>query len=141
MSPGSVARPTRIYHNCAGRYLGLNPHSIDHPVSCRFSPIARRLPFSLPYPTLKAALIKVYASARFSCSTSWLNLVERLLALLTEKQLRRGVHRSTRELEDAIRAYLEHHNRDPKPFIWTKTADQILESVARFCTRISDSGH
>src|ERR1700727_1617692 len=72
---------------------------------------------------------------------SWLNLVERWFALLTERQLRRGVHRSTRELEDAIRAYLEHHNRHPKPFIWTKTADQILDSVARFCKRISNSGH
>jgi transposase len=72
---------------------------------------------------------------------SWLNLVERWFALLTERQLRRGVHRSTRELEDAIRTYLEHHNRHPKPFIWTKTADQILDSVARFCQRISNSGH
>jgi transposase len=72
---------------------------------------------------------------------SWLNLVERWFALLTEKQLRRGVHRSTRELQDAIRAYLEHHNRHPKPFRWTKTADQILESVARFYKRISNSGH
>lgn len=72
---------------------------------------------------------------------SWLNLVERGFALLTEKQLRRGVHRSTRELEDAIRSFLEHHNRDPKPFIWIKTADQILESLGRFCKRISDSGH
>jgi len=72
---------------------------------------------------------------------SWLNLVERWFALLTEKQLRRGVHRSTRELQDAINAYLEHHNRNPKPFIWTKTADQILESVAAFCKRISNSGH
>jgi transposase len=72
---------------------------------------------------------------------SWLNLVERLFGLLTEKQLRRGVHRSTRELEDAIRTFLEHHNSDPKPFVWTKTADQILESVGRFCKRISDSGH
>src|SRR5216684_1128466 len=72
---------------------------------------------------------------------SWLNLVERWFALLTEKQLRRGVHRSTRELQDAIRSYLDHHNRNPKPFIWTKTADQILESVARFCKRTSDSGH
>ena len=74
-------------------------------------------------------------------SGSWLNLVERWFGLLTEKQLRRGVHRSTRELEAAIRAYLEHHNRHPKPFIWTKTADQILESVARFCKRSSNSGH
>jgi transposase len=72
---------------------------------------------------------------------SWLNLVERWFALLTEKQLRRGVHRSVRELQEAIRAYLEQHNRHPKPFIWTKTADQILESVARFCERISNSGH
>jgi transposase len=72
---------------------------------------------------------------------SWLNLVERWFALLTERQLRRGVHRSTRELEDAIRTYLEHHNRHPQPFIWTKTADQILDSVARFCKRISNSGH
>ena len=72
---------------------------------------------------------------------SWLNLVERWFALLTERQLRRGTHRSTRELEAAIHAYLEHHNRHPKPFIWTKTADQILDSVARFCKRSSDSGH
>jgi transposase len=72
---------------------------------------------------------------------SWLNLVERWFALLTERQLRRGIHRSTHQLQGAIRAFLDHHNRDPKPFIWTKTADQILESVARFCKRISDSGH
>ncbi|MGA7761878.1 MAG: IS630 family transposase, partial [Candidatus Binataceae bacterium] len=58
-----------------------------------------------------------------------------------EKQLRRGVHRSTRELQDAIRHYLELNNRHPKPFIWTKTADQIFESVARFCKGTSDSGH
>jgi transposase len=72
---------------------------------------------------------------------SWLNLVERWFAMLTEKQIRRGAHRSTRELEAAIRNYLAVHNQDPKPFVWTKTADQILESVARFCQRISDSGH
>ena len=72
---------------------------------------------------------------------SWLNLVERWFALLTEKQLRRGIHRSTRELQAAIRNYLALHNRNPKPFVWTKTADQILESVAAFCKRISNSGH
>jgi transposase len=72
---------------------------------------------------------------------SWLNLVERWFATLTEKQIRRGVHRSVRELESAIRAYLVVHNEDPKPFVWTKTADQILASVARLCMRISDSGH
>jgi transposase len=74
-------------------------------------------------------------------SASWLNLVERWFAALTEKQIRRGVFRSTRELEDAIMRYLESSNQDPKPFIWTKTADQILASIARFCKRISDSGH
>lgn len=74
-------------------------------------------------------------------SASWLNLVERWFAALTEKQLRRGVFRSTRELEQAILRYLDATNQDPKPFIWTKTADQILASIARFCVRISDSGH
>lgn len=74
-------------------------------------------------------------------SASWINLVERWFALLTERQLRRGIHRSTRELERAIKEFLDVHNSDPKPFIWTKTADQILESLARFCRRISDSGH
>ncbi len=67
---------------------------------------------------------------------TWLNLVERFFAALTEKQLRRGVHRSTRELETAIYRYIEHRNHDPKPFVWTKTADQILASIARFCQRI-----
>src|ERR1700682_258034 len=74
-------------------------------------------------------------------SASWLNLVERWFALLTEKQLRRGVHRSTKELETAIRGFIQHHNKDPKPFIWHKTADQILDSVARFCTRTLGTGH
>jgi transposase len=74
-------------------------------------------------------------------SSSWLNLVERWFGMLTEKQLRRGVHRSTKELEQAIHAYINHHNKEPKPFIWHKTADQILDSVARFCTRTLETGH
>jgi transposase len=74
-------------------------------------------------------------------STSWINLVERWFATLTDKQIRRGVHRSTRQLEDAIRAYLDIHNKAPKPFVWTKTADEILDSVKRYCDRINDSGH
>ncbi len=72
---------------------------------------------------------------------SWLNLVERWFGLLTEKQIKRGVHRSTKELIAAIEAYLAVTNEQPKPFVWTKTADEILASVARFCQRISDSGH
>jgi transposase len=74
-------------------------------------------------------------------SASWLKLVERWFALLTEKQLRRGVHQSTKELEKAIHAYIEDHNKEPKPFIWHKTADQILDSVARFCKRTLETGH
>ena len=73
--------------------------------------------------------------------SSWLNLVERWVAALTEKQLRRGVHRNTRELEQAICKYIESTNAQPRPFVWTKTADDILASIARFCTRTSDSGH
>jgi transposase len=72
---------------------------------------------------------------------SWLNLVERWFAEITRRQIKRGAHRSTRELEDAIRSYLRIYNDDPKPFIWHKSADEILESVATYCQRISDSGH
>jgi len=66
---------------------------------------------------------------------SWMNLVERWFAELTNKQLRRGVHRSVRELETAIQDFLATHNENPKPFVWTKTADQILASIARFAQR------
>jgi transposase len=74
-------------------------------------------------------------------SASWINLVERWFAALTEKQIRRGVHRSVRELETAIQQYLDVSNGSPKPFVWTKSADEILASVARFCARTSGSGH
>ena len=74
-------------------------------------------------------------------SASWLNLVERWFAMLTDKQIKRGAHRSTRALEAAIREYVTLTNESPRPFVWTKTADQILASVARYCQRISDSGH
>lgn len=74
-------------------------------------------------------------------SASWLNQVERWFSTLTERQIRRGTHRSTRQLEDAIRDYLEINNAEPKPFIWTKSADAILASIERFCLRISNSPH
>ena len=74
-------------------------------------------------------------------SASWINQVERWFATLTEKQIRRGTHRSTRQLEQAIRAYLDTYNADPKPFVWAKSADDILASIERFCLRISNSGH
>ena len=74
-------------------------------------------------------------------SASWINLVERWFAAITAKQIRRGVFRSVREIEAAIHAYIDINNEEPRPFIWTKTADEILESVARFCRRTSGSGH
>ena len=66
---------------------------------------------------------------------SWLNLIERWFAELTTKQLRRGVHRSVRALEAAIREFIDAHNAKGTPFIWTKSADEILASIARFAQR------
>jgi transposase len=66
---------------------------------------------------------------------SWINLVERWFAELTNKRLRRGVFRSVKDLETVIRKYIEIHNEDPTPFVWTKTADQILASIARYAQR------
>jgi transposase len=63
---------------------------------------------------------------------SWINLVERWFAELTNKRIRRGAFRSVKELEAAIREYIEVHNEAPRPFVWSRTADQILDSVARY---------
>jgi len=73
--------------------------------------------------------------------SSWINLVERWFAELTTKWLRRGTHRSTKELESSITDWVEHWNREPKPFVWHKSADEILDTLASYCQRISDSGH
>jgi hypothetical protein len=74
-------------------------------------------------------------------SASWINLVERWFAALTENQIRRGAHRSVGQLETAIKQYLRITNEAPIPFVWTKTADEILASVARCCTLTSETGH
>ena len=68
-------------------------------------------------------------------SASWLNQVERWFGLLTDKQIRRGVHRSTKELERTILDYIDTTNQNPKPFKWTKSADDILAAIQRFCLR------
>jgi transposase/transposase-like protein len=100
------------------------------------------------YGTHKTAAIRAWLAKRprfhvhfTPTSASWINLVERWFAALTEKQIRRGVHRSIRELEAAIKRYLSLTNESPRPFVWTKTADEILTSVARFCQRTSETGH
>ena len=74
-------------------------------------------------------------------SSSWLNLVERWFGELTSKLLKRGTHRSVNDLNSDIRAWIETWNEDPRPYVWTKTAEQILDSITRYCTRINDSRH
>lgn len=69
--------------------------------------------------------------------SSWLNLVESLFSLLSRRKLKRGVHRSTLALEKDIRSFLDGHNEDPRPYVWTKTADQILHSLRRYCDDIA----
>jgi transposase len=93
------------------------------------------------YATHKTALIRNWLAKRprwhvhlTPTSSSWLNQVERFFALLTEQQIRRGVHRSVKELEAAINAFLDQHNANPKPFRWIKSADDILAAIERFCT-------
>jgi len=93
------------------------------------------------YGTHKTALVRRWLQKRTRyylhftpTHASWLNQVERWFALLTQRQIKRGSHRSVQELEDAIREFIKAHNRQPKPFRWTKSADQILAAIARFAT-------
>ena len=74
-------------------------------------------------------------------SSSWMNLVERWFAELTNRKLRRSAHRSVTELEADIRKWINEWNKDPRPFTWVKTADEILETLAAYCGLINDSGH
>jgi len=74
-------------------------------------------------------------------SSSWLNLVERWFAELTTKKLKRGTHRSVRDLNTDIRNWINTWNDDPRPYVWTKTADQILDSISRYYKQINDSRH
>ena len=73
--------------------------------------------------------------------SSWINQVERWFGFLTDQKIRRGAHKSVRALEDDIRDWIADWNTHPRPFLWTKTAEEILDSLARFCRRISDAGH
>ena len=74
-------------------------------------------------------------------SSSWINLVERWFAELTTKLLRRGQHRSVRALNADIRHWIDTWNDNPRPYVWTKTADQILDSIKRYCQRINRTAH
>ena len=166
MRPGQVERRTHDYlrHGTVSLFAALDAstgrvigrcHQRHRAVEFRkfLDTIAAEVPSDLDvhlivdnYATHKTALIRNWLAKRprfhlhfTPTSASWLNLVERWFALLTEKQLRRGVHQSSGELEAAIYRYLDITNEDPKPFVWTKTADQILANVARFCQRTLDT--
>ena len=98
------------------------------------------------YATHKTAGVKAWLARRphwhvhfTPTSASWINQVERWFAELTRKQLQRGVHRSTLQLEADIRAFIETHNENPRPFKWTKSADDILAAVKRFCLRVEQN--
>ena len=168
MRPGQVARRTPSYlrHGTTSLFAALDTktgkiisqlHRRHRAVEFRkfLDAIDTNVPSTLQvhlildnYGTHKTPLIHRWLAKRprfhlhfTPTSASWLNLVERWFGLLTERQIKRAAHRSTLELEKAIKQYVEFTNDNPKPFIWTKTADQILASVARFCQRISETGH
>lgn len=109
----------------------LDVHLIVDNVSTHKTPEIHR--WLLRHPRFHLHFIPTYSS--------WMNLVERWFAELTNKWLRRGTHRSTKDLEASISQWIDHWNDDPKPFIWHKTADEILQTLASYCERISDSGH
>ncbi len=94
------------------------------------------------YATHKTELVKRWLARRpryhvhfTPTSASWINQVERWFAELTRKQLSRGVHTSTKRLEADIRCFIDRHNNNPKPYRWTKSADDILAAVKRFCQK------
>ena len=162
MRPGQVERRTHDYrrHGTISLFAALDVQTGKVIGQCQrrhrsveFRKFLDRLDAAVPadlaihivldnYATHKTAMIQRWLAKRpryhlhfTPTHGSWLNQVERWFAALTEKQLRRGVHRSTRELEQTIARYLETANADPRPFLWTKSADAILASIARFCQR------
>jgi transposase len=162
MQPGQAERRTHDYkrHGTTSLFAALNVKT-GHVVgeihrrhrSIEFRKFLDRIEASVPtdldvhvimdnYGTHKTPMIRAWFAKRprfhvhFTPTYgSWLNLVERWFAALTAKQLKRGVHRSVRALETAIRSFIDAHNTTGKPLVWTKTADEILASIARFAQR------
>ena len=110
---------------------GLDVHLVVDNVSTHKTPEIHR--WLLRHPRFHLHFTPTYSS--------WMNLVERWFAELTTKWLRRGTHRSTKELESSIQTWIDGWNEEPKPFVWHKSADEILDTLANYCERISDSGH
>jgi transposase len=165
MQPGQVERRTHDYkrHGTTTLFAALNVktaklvtefHRRHRSVEFRRfldavdAAVPRKLDVHLimdNYGTHKTALIRNWLAKRprfhvhfTPTDGSWLNLVERWFAELTNKQLRRGAHRSVAQLETAIRSFIDAHHATAKPFVWTKTADAILASIARFAQRTLD---
>lgn len=98
------------------------------------------------YATHKGAPAKAFLAKRprfhlhfTPTHASWLNQVETFFSILTSRQLQRSSHHTVRQLEGAIYEFLEVHNDDPKPFVWTKSADEILNDLARYCGDVLDA--
>jgi transposase len=168
MLPGTPARATHDYKRngttslfaaldiASGKVIG-SLHQRHR--SIEFKKFLRRIDEQVPaeldvhlildnYATHKTPAVKrwLLAHPRFilhftPTGSSWLNLVERWFAELTERKIRRGTHRSVPELNADIRDWLKDWNENPRPFIWTKTAEQILDTLGNYCQRINDSGH
>lgn len=168
LRPGQVERHTHDYvrHGVTSLFAALNTRSGDVLGACyprhravEFRKFLDRIDEAVPpdldihlildnASTHKTPLIKRWLAKRpryhvhfTPTSSSWLNMVERFFSALTTQQLQRGADRSVKALHTRIYGYLAQHNKNPKPFVWTKTADEILASVARFCQRTSNSGH
>jgi transposase len=127
------AQEFRRFLNLINRTVpeGLDVHLVVDNVSTHKTPEIKR--WLLRHPRFSLHFTPTYSS--------WINLVERWFAELTTKWLKRGTHRSTKELEAAIAQWIDTWNEDPKPFVWHKSADEILETLAGYCARITDSGH
>lgn len=166
MQPGQVERRTHDYtrHGTTTLFAALNAKTSEvitqfhqRHRSAQFrefldlidAQVPRRLDVHIimdNYGTHKTPLIRNWFAKRprfhvhFTPTyASWLSLVERWFALLTTKQLRRGVFRSVPQLKAAIQAFIDAHQENPTPFVWTKTADEILASIARFAERTTDT--
>ncbi len=168
LRPGQVERRTHDYvrHGTTSLFAALNAATGDVIGKCYkrhravefkkfLAEIERRVPADLDihivmdnYATHKTPAIRAWFARRprwhvhfTPTGASWLNMVERFFAEITERQIKRDVHRSERDLEQAIRAYIDARNENPKPFKWVRTADDILKAVNRFCLRTSPENY
>jgi transposase len=162
MRPGQAERRTHDYtrHGTTSLFAALDiatgsviGHCYPKHRSAEFRKFLDRIEANVPadlevhlvmdnYATHKTKLIRDWLAKRprwqvhfTPTGASWINQVERFFALITDKQIRRGVHPSVQKLEDDIRTFIQTHNADPKPFRWTKSAEDILASIERFCLR------